>query len=91
MQLLGSQGGGNLSKQQRAAIAGVSRMLESLEAAMPPAAFTSALLALLQSPHDSVRRRALRLFRASAAKATEPAAVDAAMLFCGKVTLNPQP
>ena len=57
---------------------------------MPPASFTSALLALLKSPHDSVRRRALRLFQASAAKAAEPEAVDAAMLFCGKVS-NPKP
>lgn len=52
---------------------------------MPPALYTTTLLALLQAPDDTVKRRALRLFDATLARVSEPEDVAAAMGFCGQV------
>ena len=73
------------SKATKSALASTTSLLEALQFAMSLALYLKTLLALLETPDDVIKRRALRLFGAAITKASAAEEIEAAMGFCSKV------
>lgn len=74
-------------KKARAAVLGVTALLEALEGVMRSEQYLSALLLLLQTSSPALVPRIMRLYEACLAKDITDSAVPTALQLCNKVSI----